>query len=80
MLADVLLQGDTEIQDQGVSSSSRATSKRKDSQPDGPRFELTDTQYAAPFMLTSIGGWVGAGSNTARHRATSIIQLQQPVQ
>lgn len=50
------MQVDTDQQDQSTSYSSNTHSSKKAKQnPNKPRFELTNTLYAAPFLLPSVG-------------------------
>jgi hypothetical protein len=49
-----LLQMDIHQIDQSGDSSSKGSKKAKQDTHE-PRFELTSTQYAAPFMINSIG-------------------------
>lgn len=50
----LLLQEDVHQIDQIGDSSSKGGKKAKQD-PNEPRFQLTDTQYMAPFMINSIG-------------------------
>jgi hypothetical protein len=46
---------DSNNTDAVTTSSAQASSGKGKKDPNAPRFQLTNTQFAAPFLLTSIG-------------------------